>query len=58
MIGHGLYVEFSSNNPDVEVEVKELGEEVTIFHKEYQALTRNAREVEELANKEVAMVVA
>jgi hypothetical protein len=39
MIGHGLQVKFSSNNPDVEAEVK-------------------AREVEELANKRVAMAVA
>jgi hypothetical protein len=58
MIGHGLQVRFSSHNHDAEAEVNEPGAEVTIPHEEYQALTRKAREVEELANKRVAMAMA
>lgn len=43
---------------EAEAEVKEPGAEVTIPHDEYQALKRKAREVEELANKRVAMAMA
>ena len=58
MICYGLQVKLSSHDPDAEAEVKEPGAEVTIPHEEYQALTRKAREVEELANKRVAMAMA
>lgn len=43
---------------EADAEVKEPGAEVTIPHEEYQALKRQAREVEELASKRVAMAMA
>lgn len=55
---HGLQVKFSAHSSDGEAEVKEPGAEITIPHEEYQALKRKAHEVEELANKRVAMAMA
>lgn len=48
----------NSYNPDVEVKESESGAEVTIPSEEYQALKTSAKEVEELANKRVALSMA
>nr|XP_024398560.1 protein WEAK CHLOROPLAST MOVEMENT UNDER BLUE LIGHT-like 1 isoform X1 [Physcomitrium patens]PNR37569.1 hypothetical protein PHYPA_020678 [Physcomitrium patens] len=51
-------VKVNSYNPDVEVKESESGAEVTIPSEEYQALKTSAKEVEELANKRVALSMA